>query len=792
MRQLTGCFLLTCLLAACKTAAPVVQQTPAPPVILSLGNRVFTTDDFFQSFTKNQLSSDSTQHTDVNQYFDAYTNLKLKVVAAEDEKRDTTEAFREEMATYRKQLAQSYLTDKVLVESLTAEAYQRMQQEVNASHILVSVVEDADPADTLAAYQAALALRQRALAGEDFAKLASEHSQDITTVSTGGSLGYFTAFSVVYPLETAAYTTPVGTVSMPVRTRFGYHLVLVNDRRPARGTVRVAHILVRIGEGADERGQQAAQARIDAAYTRLQQGEPFETVCREVSDDVTSRANGGVLPGFETGRQVVPFEEVAFALARPGDLSKPVRTSYGWHILKLIERRGIAPFADLAPTLRQRVTTDTRADVLRQSTIQRLLNEYVVTENKSVLESAIQKADSTLLRGKWRYTEPLDPILQNKPILTIADQSYTVNEFFDYVQQRQQVPRNPAMTTGAASSGTIPAISGSPGVAMRRLFNRYVGDRLIATEEKNLEKKSPEFRALISEIHDGVLLSQMMEQHVWERSMADTTGQRAYFEQHKDSYQLAERALASIVVARNDAQLKQATDMLSGKPPYQLRRSGPALVYDRNQTTLTASQHQSLLDVLTVLIRNPDYVVEVTGSHDLAERDSVSAGRIRAVVSFLQQNGISLSRITEKDYQGVTRQGSKDPYMQRTVTFQYFSSSKADVARALNDRLQQETGSASASNPAIVITEGLFTRGMNSYLDGVDPWKPGTTILHPAGRAVALTIVRVEPARAKTFAEARGAVINEYQAVLEKQWLAQLRQKYPVKVNEEEIKKLAK
>jgi peptidyl-prolyl cis-trans isomerase SurA len=200
------------------------------------------------------LSSDSTQHTDVNQYFDAYTNLKLKVVAAEDEKRDTTEAFREEMATYRKQLAQSYLTDKVLVESLTAEAYQRMQQEVNASHILVSVVEDADPADTLAAYQAALALRQRALAGEDFAKLASEHSQDITTVSTGGSLGYFTAFSVVYPLETAAYTTPVGTVSMPVRTRFGYHLVLVNDRRPARGTVRVAHILVGLVRGPTNEG----------------------------------------------------------------------------------------------------------------------------------------------------------------------------------------------------------------------------------------------------------------------------------------------------------------------------------------------------------------------------------------------------------------------------------------------------------------------------------------------------------------------------------------------------------
>lgn len=409
MRQLTGGFLLAYLLIACKTTAPVVQQTPPPPVILSLGNKAFTTDDFFQSFTKNQLSSDSAQRTDVNQYFDLYTNLKLKVVAAEDEKRDTTEAFREEMNMYRKQLAQSYLTDKVLVESLAAEAYQRMQQEVNVSHILVPVVEDAAPADTVTAYQTALSLRKQAQDGTDFAALAGAHSQDATTASTGGNLGYFTAFSVVYPLETAAYTTPVGTVSVPVRTRFGYHLVRVNDRRPGRGTVRVAHILVRMSPGADESGQKAAQERIDAAYARLQKGESFETVCRDMSDDVTSRANGGVLPGFETGRQVPPFEEAAFALTKPGDLSKPVRTNYGWHILKLIDRRGIGSFTDLAPALRQRVTTDTRADVLRQSTVQRLMKEYAVREDRLIVETAIQKADSTLLLGRWRYMEPLGP-----------------------------------------------------------------------------------------------------------------------------------------------------------------------------------------------------------------------------------------------------------------------------------------------------------------------------------------------------------------------------------------------
>ncbi|GAB3641008.1 peptidylprolyl isomerase [Spirosoma arcticum] len=791
MRQLTGGFLLAYLLIACKTTAPVVQQTPPPPVILSLGNKAFTTDDFFQSFTKNQLSSDSAQRTDINQYFDLYTNLKLKVVAAEDEKRDTTEAFREEMNTYRKQLAQSYLTDKVLVESLAAEAYQRMQQEVNVSHILVPVVEDAAPTDTLTAYQTALALRKRALDGEDFATLAQANSGDATTASTGGNLGYFTAFSVVYPLETAAYTTPVGTVSLPVRTRFGYHLVRVNDRRPGRGTVRVAHILVRISPGADESGQQAAQQRIDAAYARLQKGESFETVCRDVSDDATSRANGGVLPGFETGRQVPSFEEAAFALVKPGDLSKPVRTNYGWHILRLIDRRGIGSFADLAPALRQRVTTDTRADVLRQSTVQRLMKEYPVQEVKPTLENALQKADSTLLLGRWRQREPLETSLQDKPILTIANQSYTVNEFFDYVRQRQQPPRNPAMT--ATTPGSVASTAGSPSVAMRRLFDRFVGDRLIETEEKNLDKKSSEFRALLNEIRDGVLLSQLMEENVWERSMVDSTGQQRYFEQNKDKYRFPERAVATIVVAPNDALLKQATDMLRGNPPYQLRRAGATLTYDQNQTAFAPSQRESLFEVLSVLLRNPDYLVEVSSSHAPAEGDSVSAGRIRSVVRYLQQNGVSLSRIAEKDYQGA-RPGpvSKDPAVQRTVTFQYFSNAKADAAKILSAQFQKESGNSSAGDPAITVTEGLFANGMNPYLDAAGSWKPGTTVLHPAGKAVSVSISRIEPARPKTFAEARGAVINDYQAVLEKQWLAQLRQKYPVKVNEEEIRKLVK
>lgn len=786
MRHFKGGFLLALLVTACKTAVPVVQQAPPEPVILTLGSKAFTTDDFFQSFTKNQLSADSAQRTDIKEYFDLYTNLKLKVLAAEAQGRDTTEAFREEMNTYRKQLAQSYLIDKSLVEALATEAYQRMQEEVEVAHILIPVAEDALPADTLAAYQAALSVRKKATSGDDFSQLARTYSQDQTTAQTGGNLGYINAFGLVYPLETAAYTTPVGAVSQPVRTRFGYHLVKVLNRRPSRGRVRVAHILVRLSPGAGEPGQKAAKDRIDAAYNRLQKGEPFETIAREVSDDATSKANGGILPMFEPGRWVPAFEDAAFALTKPGDYSKPVRTNYGWHIIKLIEHKGLESYPVLAPSLRQRVTTDSRADVLRQATVQRLRKVYTVQEDQPVLDKALARADSSLLLGKWRFTEPLDPSLQNKPVVTIAGQPHTVNQFFDYVRQRQQPQRNPALTAAVGMGPTAPAnraLTGSPAVAMHRLFDRFVGDQLIAAEEANLDKKFPEFRALMSEIRDGVLLSQVMEENVWERSMTDSTGQRQYYEQHKADYTFPERAVATIIVAQTDSLLQQANNAIKGKSPYQLRRSGAALSFAKNQTALTPDQRELLVDLLAVMGQNPNYIVEVTGSHDPTERDSVSAGRIRNVVDYLQKNKIPLLRIMEKDYQGARPGVTADA--QRNVTFQYFTSAKADVIKALNNR-------QASLQPALTITEGTFAEGDNPYLNTLDQWKVGTTVLHRDNKAISVLISRIEPARTKTFAEVRGTVINAYQAMLEKQWLAQLRQTYPVKVNEAEIQKLAK
>ncbi|GAA4402491.1 hypothetical protein GCM10023187_17620 [Nibrella viscosa] len=760
--------MLSALAVACKTTAPTARKAaPAEPVILTLGNKGFTTDDFFQSFTKNQISGDSSQRTDLKSYLDLYANLKLKVLAAEQEGRDTTEAFREELETYRKQLAQSYLTDKALVEQLSAEAYQRMQEEVNASHILIAVAEDASPADTLAAFQMARSLRDRLLKGEEFAALARQYSKDPTVAQNGGTIGYFSAFQTVYPFETTAYTTPVGKISQPVRSRSGYHLIKVNDRRSSRGKIQVAHIMVRISPGADDAGQAAAKARIDEVYSRLQKGVSFDALAKEFSDDTQSRNNGGLLPTFATGQMVPAFEDAAFGLTAPGSYSKPVKTNYGWHILKLVERKPLEPYTELAPALRQKVVTDSRADLIRQATVQRLQKEYAIKPNEPVLKAALSKADSSLLQGKWTYPQPLDAALDGKTLVIINNKPATVNQFFTYVRQKQQ-PR---------PAGAVPT------VAMQRLFDRFVGDQLIAAEEANLENKHADFRALLNEVRDGVLLSQMMEQNVWEKSMADSLGQRQFYEQNRQKYGFPERAFATVVVAGNDETLQQARQMLASSP-YQLRRSAPEITYARNQTTLEAKQKEALFDILVTLLRNPEYIIEVSGSREAAEKDSVSAGRIHAVVNYLTANGVSVMRIMEKDH-GAFRPGSKagakDAADQRRITFQYFSTSKKDVEKVLNAKIPN----------AVTITEGAFVEGANPHLDSVE-WKPGTTVLHPDNKSVMVTINRVEKPRLKTFEEARGAVINDYQAFLEKQWLAQLKQRFPVKINEEEMRKLIK
>lgn len=310
---------LTGLLVSCKTSvAPTKPPSePETPTLVQIGNDTYSPDEFFQSFTKNRFSSDSAKALSAREYFDLFTTTKLKVLAAEQQGRDTTNDYKEEISSYRDLLAQPYITDKALVTDLVQEAYLRLNQEVRAAHILIAVSTEAPAADTLSAYQAAVAMRGRLLEGSDFGEMAANFSKDATAKTNQGDLGYFTAFQMVYPFENAAYTTPIGQISQPIRTQHGYHLIKVLDRRPTRGKLRVAHVMIQANPKLSNERNQEAELRIRQAYERLEKGEPWEKLVQAYSDDFQSRQSGGLLPVFGVGEMMPAFEEAAYALISP-------------------------------------------------------------------------------------------------------------------------------------------------------------------------------------------------------------------------------------------------------------------------------------------------------------------------------------------------------------------------------------------------------------------------------------------------------------------------------------------
>ncbi|WP_215232352.1 peptidylprolyl isomerase [Dyadobacter linearis] len=743
---------------SCKTSAPPKQAVTEEQPLLEIGNEKFSIDEYQDSYNKNKFASDSTKELTPKEYLDLYTDVKIKVMQAKQDGRDTTLDYREEIASYREQLAKNHLVDKDLVEKFTNEAYNRLKQEVRASHILVAVSEDAAPADTLEAHRAAIALRGRLEEGSDFGDIASRFSKDATAKKNKGDLGYFTAFQTLYPIENAAYNLSVGRVSQPVRTKTGYHLIKVTDRRANRGMIQIAHIMVQDTNAAAGQ-KEAAKAKIDEAYKLLQDGESWADVVANYSDDKQSKKNNGLLPLFGIGEMVPEIEEAAYALSKPESYSKPVLTIYGWHIIKLIQKKPIESFAVMAPALRKKVVTDSRGKIIEAARARQLRNKYAVQEFADQYQEMAGLQDSSLITGKWDYQRAVSKDWSASTLFKIEEQSYDALSFLDFVKRRQQ--RRPK--------------DSSPAVIFNRYYNEYLSECLFQYEREHLEETNPEFRSLLKEIKEGVLLSQVMEENVWQKSLSDSTGQVRFYEQNKGRYNYPERALATVISAK-DTQTVNSIRKILAVAPYRLERKSKEILFEAGSTIISPAETSSLEDLALIMQKNPDYVVEIAGYRSTEEPEMASAARIRNVVKYLNTQNIPILRIIEKDY-GSFRQAA-EAERNRRVAFQFYSQSIKDVEKVYN----------SDAGASVLIEDGYFNRD-NRYLAKAK-WDIGEQTSEENGAATWVNIRKIEPARPKTFMEARGSVINDYQKELEKQWVNRLQQQYPVKVNAQELEKI--
>jgi len=495
--------------------AAFLPLTHAQTVVTVAGEAV-NADDFAHIFKKNNRDSVVTPEA-LDAYMELFIDFKLKVKAAEDLGMDTAASFVSELAGYRTQLARPYLVDNDLLDALVQEAYDRTLEEVRASHLPVRLSAEATPLDTAAAWNKALALKERIAAGEDFAAIARSRggSDDPSVKDNGGDLGWFSAFMMLYSFEDACYKASVGDLVGPIRTRYGYHIIQLTGRRPARGEVRVAHIMIRPDDqkgGADE-----AKSKIDALAAELAAGANFAELARQHSDDQSSRTKGGELPQFGTGRMVEPFEEAAFALASDGAISEPVRTQYGWHLIQRLEYQAPPTFDDTRRDLEKRLQRDSRSEQVRKSFIEKRKAEYgfAIDEKRFGQVVAATVVDSVL-----------NPIavkkgVAKKPILTIGKEKTTVGEFVDFVNSK---------------AARIDVTDRDAEGLLREALDRFADDAVIAYEDARLEEKHNDFRLLMEEYHDGILLFELTDRKVWSRAVRDTTGLQEYWTAHEAEY----------------------------------------------------------------------------------------------------------------------------------------------------------------------------------------------------------------------------------------------------------------
>lgn len=491
-------------------------------VVMHIDGKPINVSEFKNIYEKNNPNPDYSKEA-LDEYLDLFVNFKLKVAEARNEGYDTIPSITRELKGYRTQLAQPYLVDKQMTEGLIKEAYDRLQQEVKASHILVKLPPKATPEDTLKAYNKIIELRNQVVnERKDFSSVAKKSSDDPSASQNGGSLGYFTALQMVYPFENAAYETKVGEVSKPVRTRFGYHILKVHDKRPARGKMTAAHIMIALDKNPSESDLKDAENKINEIYDMLKDGDDFAEMASKYSDDNSSKMRGGRLPEFGSGtqqRMVPEFEDAAFGLKNDGSFSEPFKTQFGYHIVQRVSLDPLPSYEKMKPDLKSKINKDSRSEKTKNSFIQKLKNEYKFKDySEKRMSEIISFVDSSIFNFEWKVPE-LTSKNMTKKIFKFSDKEYSGDQFLSFLENNQRRYRSKSIEEW-----------------VKNPYNSFVDEEIYNYESERLEDKYPDFCQLMMEYRDGILLFEITEDKVWGKAMKDTTGLKKFYEAHKNEH----------------------------------------------------------------------------------------------------------------------------------------------------------------------------------------------------------------------------------------------------------------
>jgi len=486
--------------------------------ILEIDDEKISAEEFLHIYKKNNTSDNAMTYEAMNEYMNLFVNFKLKVHEAKKLGLDTLASFKQELAGYRSQLAQPYLTDKKVEEELYLEAYERMKYDIEVSHILIKVNQNSSPEDTLKAYKKIYEIYNKLKKGEDFVKLAREYSEDESVAMNDGNLGFRTVFSLVYDFENYMYNTPVDSFSEPFRTRYGYHILKVTNKRPAEGKYKVAHIMRLVPKGSGTKLDEDARAIMDTVYQKIKQGEDFEKLAFQYSEDRRTAEQGGVI-GWVTvgGRMIKEFEDAVFSLEKPGDIYPLLKTTYGYHLIKLLEIEPIKPFEEVKNEIKSKISSSDRTSKSRDAILKQLKAEYNYKTYPQNLKEVYAVVTDSIFSGSWKLPEDLERY--NKNLVSFLDKNYTQLDFLMYLKKynRKQTPINLK-------------------IFIDNSLSNFGEKMLLNYEESILENKYPSFKYLVNEYHDGILLFDLTDKMVWSKAITDTIGLQAFYQANKDKY----------------------------------------------------------------------------------------------------------------------------------------------------------------------------------------------------------------------------------------------------------------
>lgn len=494
------------------------------PVLFKIEGVPVHVSEFDYIYNKNNGDGADYSKESLEEYLDLYTKFKLKVQRAKELQLDTIKQLNVELAGYRKQLADSYLVDKEVSNRLVEELFERKKVDRKIAHLLVVVDERAKAMDVATAMQKIEKAKQDLDSGDNWDVVVRKYSDDKNTSSKGGEMGFYTAMlpKGFYAFENAMYDTEIGKYSDIIRSKIGFHIVKVLEERPSRGEVELAHILTRKVD--NEARNTLAKMRIDSVYQKLKNGESFDALAKVYSEDGKTKKKGGYLGYVGINVYDPVFESAAFGLANDADFSQPVETKVGWHIIKRMGKRSTTDFDRAKGLLQNQISNNDRYTIARTSLINSIKDEAGYSEDRSTLDYFTGLLDDEFYTFKW-----ISPEIQDKELFTFGTQKSKLSDFVSYCKKNTR--------KRLQFKKTMPKKD-----AVDELYLGFVEEKALAFEESNLEKKYPEFKALMREYEEGILLFEITKQEVWDKASMDTTGLQQFFNDNRENYKWKERA----------------------------------------------------------------------------------------------------------------------------------------------------------------------------------------------------------------------------------------------------------